>query len=1103
MARSMPLRQSAQSEILADKLEKPSLDDRSYRIVKLPNKLEALVIHDPDTDKASAAMDVNVGSFSDEDDMPGMAHAVEHLLFMGTKKYPKENEYSSYLSNNSGYSNAFTASCDTNYFFEVSAHAGEKATNGTSGKEEKSPLHGALDRFAQFFIEPLFLEETLDRELRAVDSENKKNLQSDTWRLNQLSRMLANPKHPYAHFSTGSLKTLKDDPLARGVRIRDEFMRFHREQYSANRMKLVVLGRESLDTLQSWVEDMFAGVVNKDLPKLRWDDVPLFTRKEMHSQTFAKPVMNSRSLDLTFTYQDEDNMYDTHPGSYLSHLLGHEGPGSILAYVKDNGWANSLNAGSYTLWPGGGVLDVSLSLTPDGLKEYRKVAKVVFQYMSILRESEPQPWIGEEINKMNEVDFKFKQKSPASSTTSGLSGKMQKPLPRERLLSGGRMLRKFDAEAIRNATKFLDSDNFNMMIVSQEDFPEKNVQREHWYGTEYVLEKIPEDFLSEIKKAIDSTANDRPKELFLPGKNEFIPSRLEVERKPVKEPAKAPKLIRNDANVRCWFKKDDQFWVPKANLTVSLRNPVMFATPRNGVMSMLCVSLVDDTLTEYSYNAELAGLDYGLEAMTRGLKVSINGYNDKMSVLLEKVLTTLRDLHVREDRFNIIKERMKRGFENSGYSTPYYQIGGYVRYLVTERNWHIDQYLEEIDSISVEDLRSFHPNLLKQVHIETFVHGNLYREDALKLTDLVESTIKTQPLPGSQWPIGRSAVLSPGDNFVWSSPLKDPSNINHCIQYLLQVGEKADRARFARLSLFAQMTSEPAFDQLRTKEQLGYVVFSNSAVHQTTLAYHVLIQSERTPDYLEQRVDAFLSKFGNDLAKMTQEEFESHKRSLINRRLEKLENLGQESNRFWSHISDEFFRFEEADEDVELTRPLTKEDMMEFYDTFINPASKKRSKLSVHLVAQASAVEQAKEMSPAERTQTMSALLSEGLSTQGLSSSPDKLTSRLEGVDIASGDQVAILDAVSTHMKDDLQASDEQTTSFIDQARVLLPATLPSLGVNVKPSEALVNGDAVAPTIAKAVNIEDVRVWKASMMMSKGPVAVKDISGYEDREAKL
>ncbi len=73
-------------ERIAEKLEAPALDDRTYRVIRLPNKLEALLVHDADTDKASASVNVNVGSLSDDDDMPGMAHAVEHLLFMGTEK---------------------------------------------------------------------------------------------------------------------------------------------------------------------------------------------------------------------------------------------------------------------------------------------------------------------------------------------------------------------------------------------------------------------------------------------------------------------------------------------------------------------------------------------------------------------------------------------------------------------------------------------------------------------------------------------------------------------------------------------------------------------------------------------------------------------------------------------------------------------------------------------------------------------------------------------------------------------------------------------------------------------------------------------------------
>ena len=102
---------------------------------------------------------------------------------MGTEKYPRENDYSDYLSSNAGSSNAFTATDQTTYYFDV----------------HPSALDGALDRFAQFFIAPLFDPSCTEREIRAVDSENKyvaqriacpdsarKNLQSDMWRRYQV-----------------------------------------------------------------------------------------------------------------------------------------------------------------------------------------------------------------------------------------------------------------------------------------------------------------------------------------------------------------------------------------------------------------------------------------------------------------------------------------------------------------------------------------------------------------------------------------------------------------------------------------------------------------------------------------------------------------------------------------------------------------------------------------------------------------------------------------------------------------------------------------------------------------------------------------------------
>ena len=141
-------------------------ETRKFRYIKLDNGLRALLIQDEATTKSAAALDVNVGSGLDPKDRPGLAHFCEHMLFMGTEKYPDENEYSEFISNNGGYNNAWTSLTSTNYQFEVSVEAFKET----------------LDRFAQFFICPLFNKDSVDREMNAVDSENKKNLQNDMWR---------------------------------------------------------------------------------------------------------------------------------------------------------------------------------------------------------------------------------------------------------------------------------------------------------------------------------------------------------------------------------------------------------------------------------------------------------------------------------------------------------------------------------------------------------------------------------------------------------------------------------------------------------------------------------------------------------------------------------------------------------------------------------------------------------------------------------------------------------------------------------------------------------------------------------------------------------
>ena len=971
-------------------------------------------------------------------------------------------------------------------------------TNGST----TSPLYGALDHFAQFFIAPLFLSSTLDRELKAVDSENKKNLQSDNWRLSQLSKSLSNPKHPYHHFSTGNLETLRDEPRKRGVDVREEFMKFHDKHYSANRMKLVVLGTESLDELESWVGDLFSDVQNKDLPQNRWDEVQPYSDKEVLTQIFAKPVMDTRLLDIYFPYQDEENLYETQPSRYISHLIGHEGPGSILAYIKAKGWANGLSSGAMPICPGSAFFTVSIRLTEDGLREYKEVVKAVFQYISLLKDTPPQQWIVEELKGMAEVDFRFKEKTPASSFTSRLSSIMQKPLPREWLLSGSSLIRKFDSEAITKALSFLRTDNFRLTIVSQE-FPGNWNQKEKWYGTEYRAEPIPSDFAKAICRAAENTARDRPSELHLPHKNEFIPTKLTVEKREVEEPLKSPKLIRNDDGVRTWWKKDDRFWVPKANVLLVMRNPLVTATPANAVKSMLYCELVKDALVEYSYDAEIAGLVYDLGSSSVGLDVDVGGYNDKMSVLLEKVLVSMRDLVVKPDRFKIVKERLLRGYRNWDFQQPFRQVGDFTRWLGSEKGWINEQYLAELPHLTPEDISTFYPQLLRQIHIETLVHGNMYKEDALRITDLIESTLKARALPQSQWQVRRNLILPEGSNYTYERTLGDPANVNHCIEYYLYVGSIADHPLRAKLLLLGQMTDEPGFDQLRTKEQLGYIVFTGARMAATTMGYRVIIQSEHPTSYLEQRINAFLAFFSESLAAMSDEEFESHKQSLINKRLEKLKNLEQESTRFWNHISGEYFDFLQLEKDVAYLRPLTKNDLVEFFEHYIHPTSPARAKLSIHMIAQSSPKAVGGNISSVEQKEKVVGLVGKYLTSFGVQVDADQLNQRFENVDVAGGDQISIVEAISMYLASDVALPADKKKDIIDQAKQLLATVLPSLGIEVTPVIDVTSNLPEAPPVQATTYIENVHEYKARLEASSGARPVTDLSEFEDTEPKL
>lgn len=178
---------------------------------------------------------------------------------MGTEEYPEENDYSQFLSAHSGSSNAYTSAENTNYFFDVSS----------------DHFYEALRRFSSFFKSPLFSESCTERELLAVDSEHKKNIQQDYWRLYQLEKDLSDKNHVWNKFGTGNLNTLKITPENMGLNIRNVIIEFYEKNYSANIMKCVILGKESIENLKQYATELFSAISNKNVQVAMWNHHPL------------------------------------------------------------------------------------------------------------------------------------------------------------------------------------------------------------------------------------------------------------------------------------------------------------------------------------------------------------------------------------------------------------------------------------------------------------------------------------------------------------------------------------------------------------------------------------------------------------------------------------------------------------------------------------------------------------------------------------------------------------------------------------------------------------------------------------------------------------
>ncbi|OZG72042.1 peptidase M16 [Hahella sp. CCB-MM4] len=877
----------------SDTIIKSPGDAREYRAVTLDNGLQALLISDPTTDKAAAALDVDVGSGADPKGREGLAHFLEHMLFLGTEKYPQPDEYQAFINRNGGNHNAFTAFEHTNYFFDV----------------DSDYLEPALDRFSQQFVAPLFSEEYVEREKNAVHSEYTSKLMDDGRRFFAVVKQAVNQDHPMAKFAVGNLDTLAD---REGNAVRDDLLKFYKEHYSADHMKLVVYGKENLDALETLIRSKFSAVekrpVNEESPR-----PPVFSNEEGPKLVSIKPVKEKRSLSLLFSMPPTEPYYHAKPVYYLTNLIGHEGEGSLLSWLKSQQLAEGLSAGLFTSEDDGSVLSVSISLTEKGRQQYLDIIRDTLTYINKMKQEGIDQWRFEEQAKMLDISFRFQDKAAPIHYVSSLASRLQ-DFDAHEVLKAPYSMDDFDPNVIKNFSDHLTADNMLAILVAP------NVETdsvEPWYEVPYSIKPLSEDTIQYI------SANNPEADYHMPAENDFIPTNLELQTGPSME---RPELLVSYDGYNAWYSKDISFGSPKSSFYLSVRSPMANASARDLVLTELYVSLAKDALSEFSYPAYLAGLDFKLYRHLRGITLRIDGFSEKQPVLVERILATLQNLEIRPERFSQYKRDLQRELRNAAKDKPFERLASEARSKLLQPYWTEEEQLSALDSIDQEQLSAFIPKFWDAFNLVTLTHGNISREQAKQASEVIRNKLLKD---ANIVEVEKSQVVDL-QRADWFEAIPTQHQ-DTAYLYYLQGPSKSyyDRAAFGLLS---QIIGPLYYNEIRTQAQMGYVVFATPYTLLDVPALAFIVQSpSHSADQIHQATSGFIGNFTNILKELPDAEFEKHKEALITRLSESDKTLEQRSDRYWTEIDVKNFQFDTREQIAAQVQAMTKDKLQAYY----------------------------------------------------------------------------------------------------------------------------------------------------------------------------
>lgn len=834
---------------------KSDLNEMKYNTEKLSNGIDLLTINTDKYKNSACAISIKTGGYNDT--IPGIAHFLEHMLFMGTTKYPEENSWLMFVQNNNGNSNAFTNEDTTVFYFDIDSNF----------------FIDALDRFAEFFKNPLFNENSLEKEICAVESEFLSKVTNETNRIRQLVNIFS--IEPYSNFIAGNKTSLlskngSHDNLLY-AELREEVIKFWKDNYDSNTMKLVILHDGSIqDKIKEFFEPIFSIHKKNILPDIETNHSKkeftpsLYNMNYTNKFIFVKPYDIYTAVVINIEIPNDKFAFKNNIINYLKYLLLSKHEKSLIYKYKKMNLAKQI---FIDIIKNSYISNVEITILPISydLTNIIKIINIFYKYLFIMVYSD------EEYNLYKnkfQMDFKYEETIDPLDHVKNLAINMQY-YPTENIMNYNYIYEHFDKNELEKLLDILKQyENWLIFIISNDYFDNiTSVKTEKHYKVKYnitsemvIKEKyhgpyIVQNFFARELNIFQNLGTSLPFKLY------DKQSTINTTNFHPDAGNKIFKKIHVNENSNFTFLNNTKYKTPKSCVSIRLNTEI---TKNNYIKTYLYLKMANELyLEKYGDYFFLKSVDFKYEITKMGITFEFCGYTDYIISCVWNYFSVF--LNIDRSYFTLVKNDYIQTYDDISIESPKKTVFDTIENEILNFLPSYNDYLARCNKMNSDTI-----NLNHEYYLEMFICSTTSPENFLILFNHLCKEI----VPANKFE---------HHHFFTKTMFKRKTidEKNNAVGIFLKNKPITDHKSVAITKMILPYFNEMFFNQLRTKEQLGYVVKMNELCINKINYIYFIIQSEKDCNEIISKILNFISRMKNELLNLNSEVFSSMKNNFI------------------------------------------------------------------------------------------------------------------------------------------------------------------------------------------------------------------------------